>query len=79
MKMLLWFTLQLGLAQGAALPAAEALDPIPQHLASLQLGGLARRQGQGAPINIDLSVWRRGQTELQWYGDITVSTPPVTL
>jgi hypothetical protein len=79
MKVLLWLTFQLGLAQGAALPGAEALDPIPQHLAPLQLGPVARREGHGRPINIDLSVWRRGQTELQWYGDITVGTPPVTL
>ena len=71
MRLLFKLSLQLGLALGAALPG-----PIP-HSSPFQLGELTRRGGP--PINIDLSVWRRGQTELQWYGNITVGTPPVTL
>ncbi|KAL1838027.1 hypothetical protein VTJ49DRAFT_3121 [Mycothermus thermophilus] len=73
-----WLALFMGLAMGMAKPQPEAeLEPIPQHLAPLQLGrGLGKHQGHGRPLNIDLSVWRRGDTELQWYGEITIGTPP---
>ncbi|KAK4149198.1 aspartic peptidase domain-containing protein [Chaetomidium leptoderma] len=83
--MFLWLALHLSLAWGAALPQAEsAPGPIPQHLAPFQLDGRSKPgyggHGGGArqPVNIDLSVWKRGQTELQWYGDISIGSPPKT-
>ncbi|KAH6847236.1 aspartic peptidase domain-containing protein [Chaetomium sp. MPI-CAGE-AT-0009] len=73
MNMLLWLALQLGLTRGAAIPS---LDPIPQGLSPFHLsGGHCKHENCGRPINIDLEVWQRGQTELQWYGEITVGTP----
>ncbi|EAQ82904.1 hypothetical protein CHGG_11080 [Chaetomium globosum CBS 148.51] len=77
MKMLLWIALQLGPAWGAALPETKpSLDPIPQHMSPFQLGGHTKPEDYGRPVNIDLEVWTRGQTQLQWYGEITVDTPP---
>lgn len=76
--MLLCLALHVGAVWGAALFGPKPRwDPVPQHLVPFQTGDLvARRPGHGPPLNIDLSVWGRGQTELQWYGDITVGTPP---
>ncbi|KAK3292033.1 aspartic peptidase domain-containing protein [Chaetomium fimeti] len=71
--MLFWLALQLGSAWGAALPSS---DPIPQHLSPFHLSGHCKGENCGRPVNIDLEVWQRGQTELQWYGEITVGTPP---
>ncbi|KAL2186174.1 acid protease [Thermothelomyces heterothallicus CBS 203.75] len=73
-----WLALHVGLTLGAAHPRAlEHSGPAPQHLSPFQLSGdLSDRRGHGRPVNIDLSVWRKGQTELQWYGEITVGTPP---
>lgn len=82
MKMLLWLALNLPLTRGwGDTPPNAALDPVPQQLSSFQLGNLSKRggHGHGRPVNIDLSVWRRGETELQWYGEITVGTPPQKL
>ncbi len=75
--MLLWLALNIGAVTGAALFGPRARwDPVPQHLVPFQTGDVAKRGGHGPPLNIDLSVWGRGRVELQWYGDITVGTPP---
>ncbi|AEO67934.1 uncharacterized protein THITE_2023945, partial [Thermothielavioides terrestris NRRL 8126] len=53
-----------------------AVSPPSQHLAPFQLDGSAKRAGPARPVNIDLSVWRPGKTDLQWSGDVFVGTPP---
>jgi hypothetical protein len=75
------FLLVFGLVTGMyGLQPKRSLDPIPQNLTPFQLSGdLSKRQSQSRPLNIDLSVYRRGDTELQWYGEITVGTPPQKL
>jgi hypothetical protein len=75
------FLLVFGLVTGMyGLQPKRSLDPIPQNLAPFQLSGdVSKRQSQSRPLNIDLSVYRRGDTELQWYGEITVGTPPQKL
>ncbi|KAK4665021.1 uncharacterized protein QC763_509770 [Podospora pseudopauciseta] len=44
------------------------------------LGGNEAQQDVGSTwssgVNIPLEVWRRGKTDLQWAGEITVGTPP---
>jgi hypothetical protein len=80
MKAFLWFTLPLNLAWGSALPHPDPkLDPVHQHLSSFQVDGVAKRGGHGPPVNIDLRVWTRRGIQLQWYGEITVGTPPQKL
>jgi hypothetical protein len=80
MKAFLWLTLTLNLAWGSALPEPDpGLDPVPQHLSSFQVDGIAKRGGHGRPVNIDLEVWTRRGVQLQWYGEITVGTPPQKL
>ena len=41
-------------------------------------GGGEERRG-GNPITIPLTNWMRGNTDLQWYGQISVGTPPQIL
>ncbi|KAK4124429.1 acid protease [Parathielavia appendiculata] len=76
--MLFWISLQLGLAWGGS-PAwnQSCLGSRTSALAPFQLDGLTRRNGHEPPINIDLLAWKRGIVSLQWYGDITVGTPPL--
>ncbi|KAL2151409.1 hypothetical protein VTH82DRAFT_6507, partial [Thermothelomyces myriococcoides] len=73
-----WLGLHVGLTTGAAhVRADDDSGPAPHNWAPFQLAGdLSDRQGHGRPVNIDLSVWRKGQTELQWYGEVTIGTPP---
>jgi hypothetical protein len=80
MRMLLWLALPFGPAWGAALPNAKSCsDPVPQHLSPFQLGEQNKHENCKRPVNIDLEVWKRGETDLQWYGEITVGTPPQKL
>ncbi|KAK0725489.1 aspartic peptidase domain-containing protein [Lasiosphaeris hirsuta] len=36
----------------------------------------ARRPQRVEPVNVALTTWLQGKTDLQWYGTITVGTPP---
>ncbi|KAK3346861.1 aspartic peptidase domain-containing protein [Lasiosphaeria hispida] len=36
----------------------------------------ARRPQRAEPVNVALATWLEGKTDLQWYGTITVGTPP---
>jgi hypothetical protein len=71
--MILFLLALFGLASSAA------VSPPSQHLAPFQLDGSAKRAGPARPVNIDLSVWRPGKTDLQWSGDVFVGTPPQKL
>ncbi|KAK4198853.1 aspartic peptidase domain-containing protein [Triangularia verruculosa] len=41
-------------------------------------GSDVQQQIRPSGINIPLEVWRKGATDLQWMGEITVGTPPQT-
>lgn len=74
MQLFLGLALHLGLSQAMAVTGSETVWGPPKH---------PKRHGGGGggyqPINIDLTAWKPAGIKQQWYGDITVGTPPQTL
>ncbi|KAL2016211.1 hypothetical protein VTK56DRAFT_4068 [Thermocarpiscus australiensis] len=74
-----WLALHVALGWATALPEPGAnRKPQPRSVSALHLGDECKRHSTPQPVNIDLTVWRKGSTELQWSGNITVGNPAQT-